>query len=155
MISAPCWLSMLNFRQQGSSLGVVMMPKPGVNQWISESATARAVAGISAVASLNWRWKHTSGARIQITDYPSSSGDDEILGFGLPMPMPSTPGNHGVQMCASRTPDTLPAAPAASAIKDLPWWAGIKHFSLASLEILKPCYRHLPPTLQWEQLYNE
>lgn len=84
---------------------------------------------------------------MQITDYPSSTGGDESLGSELLMPMPSIPGNHGVRMCASRAPDTLPAAPAASPAEGLPWRAGIKQFSLESLEILKPCYRHLPPTL--------
>jgi len=39
------------------------------------------------------------------------------------------------------------AAPPDLAIKDLSWQAGIKYFSLANLEILKPYYRDLPHAL--------
>lgn len=42
--------------------------------------------------------------------------------------------------CSAAAPPDLP-------IKDLSWREGIKYFSLANLEILKPYYRDLPPTL--------
>lgn len=42
--------------------------------------------------------------------------------------------------CSTAAPPDLP-------IKDLSWQAGIKYFSLANLEILKPYYRDLPPAL--------